>query len=284
MKILVLGANGLIGRTVLRVLSSDNSLEVFGTLRGFHHLQLEENINKKKIISGVDILDKSKILDVFSIIKPDVVINCVGLTKHKRDGNNPINAIKINTLHPHFLAQVSKIFECRFIHLSTDCVFSGKKGFYSECDLPDANDLYGRSKALGEVSYGDALTIRTSTIGHELDSNLGLLNWFLSQTDKCNGFSKAIFSGLPTVVLARVIRDFVLSNKKLVGLYHVAADPINKYDLLNLIAKQYKKKIEIEIDSSLEINRSLNPEKFNVATGFKCPDWPSLIEEMYLFH
>jgi dTDP-4-dehydrorhamnose reductase len=181
------------------------------------------------------------------------------------------------------LAQICTLVGARFIHISTDCVFSGKDGFYTESAFADADDVYGRSKALGEVTYGGYLTLRTSTIGHELQSNYGLLNWFLSQKSSCKGFNKAIFSGLPTVVFAQVIRDFVLKDTQLKGLYHVAAQPINKYDLLKLIAKVYKKEINIEPDDSLIINRSLDASKFNQATGYNPPSWQNLIETMYQY-
>lgn len=282
MRILVLGSQGLIGRTIFRVLSDAPSLKVFGVVR-CERVHVASQKYSGNIICGVDVLDESKLINAFSYVKPEVVINCVGLTKHKDNGFQPFQTIKINSLYPHFLSQISKIFDARLIHLSTDCVFSGKRGFYSEADVPDADDLYGRSKVLGEVSYGDSLTIRTSTIGHELDSSSGLLNWFLSQNDRCSGYSRAIFSGLPTVVLAEVLRDYVLNNKSIKGLYHIAAEPINKYDLLKLIAKQYNKKIKIEIDDNFEINRSLNSQKFNDITDFHCPDWPNLIEQMHRY-
>lgn len=274
----MLGSTGLIGSTVLRVLSEKSSLNVFGTVRSeCSALQLEN------IFTGVDIQDDSRVLDIFASVKPDIVINCVGATKHKDDGNQPINAIKLNALFPHRLAQICNLLGARLIHISTDCVFSGKKGFYTESDQPDADDIYGKTKALGEVLYGDALTIRTSTIGHELNTNYGLLNWFLSQENRCKGFKNSVFSGLPTVVLAQVIRDHILNNKALNGLYHIAAAPINKYDLLKLIAQVYGKIIDVELDEDFVIDRSLDATKFNLATSFKPPEWPQLIQSMYQY-
>ncbi len=278
MKVLVLGSTGLIGSTVSRVLSEKPSLDVFGTVRSDC-----SGLKLKNLFTGVDIQDNSRVLDIFASINPDVVINCVGATKHKDDGNQPINAIKLNALFPHRLAQICNLLGTRLIHISTDCVFSGKKGSYTESDQPDANDVYGKSKALGEVLYGDALTIRTSTIGHELNTNYGLLNWFLSQEKRCKGFKNAVFSGLPTVVLAQVIRDHILNNKALNGLYHIAAAPINKYDLLKLIAEVYGKKIDVELDEDFVIDRSLDATKFNLATSFKAPEWPELIQSMYQY-
>lgn len=283
MKVLVLGASGLIGSTTLRVLSERLDWQVYGTIRSDSIRLFLPRIDVDKLVSNLDVDNISSFIQVISEVRPDVVINCIGATKHKKEGNSPINAIDLNALLPHRLAQICALAGSRFIHISTDCVFSGKEGFYSESSLADADDVYGRSKALGEVTYDGALTLRTSTIGHELQSNYGLLNWFLSQKTSCKGFSKAIFSGLPTVVFAQIIRDIVLENTELKGLYHVAAEPINKYDLLKMISKIYNKEINIEPDESLVINRSLDASRFNQATGYNPPDWQSLIKTMYQY-
>lgn len=283
MKVLVLGSSGLIGSTTLRVISERSDWQVYGSIRSDSIRPFLPMISADKLISNLDVDNFSSIIQTIGEIRPDVVINCIGATKHKKEGNSPINAIALNALLPHRLAQVCTLAGSRFIHISTDCVFSGKDGFYSESAFADADDVYGRSKALGEVTYGGALTLRTSTIGHELQSNYGLLNWFLTQKASCKGFNKAIFSGLPTVVFAQVVRDIVLKNNKLTGLYHVAAQPINKYDLLKMIANVYKKEINIEVDDSLIINRSLDASLFNQATGYNPPNWQDLIETMYQY-
>jgi dTDP-4-dehydrorhamnose reductase len=172
--------------------------------------------------------------------------------------------------------------DARLIHISTDCVFNGRKGLYKETDLSDAEDLYGKSKFIGELhDLPHAVTLRTSIIGHELNSNDSLVDWFLSQTGTVKGYKKAIFSGLPTVELARVIKDFVMPRTDLQGSYHVSADPIDKYTLLNLIANIYGKEIEIIADEKVHIDRSLNSDKFRQATGYQPPSWPILIEKMY---
>jgi dTDP-4-dehydrorhamnose reductase len=172
----------------------------------------------------------------------------------------------------------------RMIHVSTDCVFSGRQGHYRESDQPDATDLYGRSKLLGEVDYPHAVTLRTSIIGHEFGRATALVDWFLTQTTQSvKGFKKAVFSGVPTVELARVMKDFVLPRPDLRGLYHVAAQPIAKFDLLTLVAHQYGKEIEIVPDESLVIDRSLNAARFHEATGYVAPEWPALIEAMHQF-
>ncbi len=243
------------------------------------HASLQENI-----INCGDITKKELVSSVLSKVNPEVVINCAGLTKHKKEADNPAIVMPINALMPHQFASVCNNRKIRFIHISSDCVFSGSKGGYIEEDMPDALDLYGRSKALGELIEGDAITLRTSTIGHEINTNYGLLEWFLAQGDECLGFAKAIFSGLPSIVFAEVIKDYVLPNPHLKGLYHVSADPINKYDLLKLIAKIYDKKIVIKQDCEFTIDRSLNYEKFKAATGYIPAAWPDLIETMYKNH
>ena len=281
MKILILGCSGLIGSTLFRVMFEDPSLEVIGTTRSKNSITKLTETYVNNIITGVDIVDEQILLEIIQSKKPNVIINCIGITKHVDEINNYLGVIKINTTFPHKLAKLCETFSARLIHISTDCVFSGKGGFYSENDPTDSTDLYGKSKALGEIVYGENITIRTSTIGHELSTNNGLLNWFIKQKVRCKGFGNAIFSGVPTVVLAQIIRDYILPRKDLRGLYHIAASPINKYDLLMLIAEIYKKKINIELDRSFKIDRSLNAAKFNSATGYNPPGWRELIEIMF---
>ncbi|MGH1407477.1 MAG: sugar nucleotide-binding protein, partial [Rhodomicrobiaceae bacterium] len=184
----------------------------------------------------------------------------------------------------HQLSRLCREENARYIHISTDCVFSGSRGDYIESDFADTNDLYGRSKFLGEVHQPHSVTIRTSTIGHELTTKYGLLEWFLSQKSQCKGFKHAHFSGLPTVELARVIRDHVSSNKDLTGLYHVGATSISKYDLLKLIANIYNKDIDIIEEQKFIIDRSLNSSRFTKKTGYIAPTWPELIQAMYDQH
>jgi len=167
--------------------------------------------------------------------------------------------------------------------MSTDCVFSGAKGNYTEQDISDAEDLYGKSKFIGEVDYPHSITLRTSIIGHELNSTHGLIEWFLAQQGSCRGYRRVIFSGLPTVVLAQVIRDVVIPKPELFGVYHVAAQPISKFDLLKLVAEVYGKTIDIVPDDVLVIDRSLNAQRFFVATGYKVPTWRDLIKTMYSY-
>lgn len=283
MKVLVIGASGMIGSTVMRVLSENRDWEVFGSVRDAGVKRFFSAPIGERLIAGVDVEQADCIVKVLDQIRPDVVINCAGLTKHKPEAEDPLISIPINTLMPHRLAGLCKLAGARLIHVSTDCVFSGEKGSYVEDDFADARDVYGKSKALGEVLYPHTITLRTSTIGHELQSKYGLLDWFLSQQGRCKGYTRAVFSGLPTVVFAQVVRDVVIPHAELSGLYHVAAKPVNKFDLLKLIAEVYGKSIDIVPDDKLVIDRSLVAKRFQSATGYIAPEWPKLIELMHAY-
>jgi dTDP-4-dehydrorhamnose reductase len=276
-----MGATGLIGSYIFRYLSSNTRHSVFGSIRSPVDIGYFPDRYRPHLHPNINVENIAEVSNIFEKVNPEIVINCIGLTKHIPESFDPIRMIELNAMWPHRLAKLCSDYAAKLIHISTDCVFSGKKGNYLELDLPDSSDLYGRTKILGEVDYGGHLTLRTSTIGHELHTKYGLLEWFLAQERECLGFSRAIFSGLPSVVFAEVIRDFVLLNPQLRGLYQVSADPINKYDLLKLIANIYGKKIEIKQDHEFTIDRSLNCEKFKEATGYTPAAWPNLIETMY---
>ncbi|MFA6061478.1 MAG: SDR family oxidoreductase [Gallionella sp.] len=283
MKILVLGASGMLGNAMARVLSESAELEVFGTVRSEGAKRFFSAEIAARLLAGVDVENHDSLAHAFIRVRPDVVINCVGLIKQLADAEDPLQAIPINALLPHRLARLCALSGARLVHMSTDCVFAGDKGGYRESDQSDATDLYGRSKYLGEVAYPHTITLRTSIIGHELQSAYGLVNWFLSQQKRCNGYTRAIFSGLPTVALAQVVRDVVIPRTDLSGVYHVAAQPISKYDLLKLVADVYGKKIEIVPSEKLVIDRSLNAERFRAATGYVVPGWSELIKLMHSY-
>ncbi len=282
MRILVLGVSGMLGNAVFRLLSSSAGLEVAGTLRNTRDLDAFPAPWRHRITGGVDVLDLDSLTRVLGEQAPEVVINCVGLIKQLSAAKDPLVALPINALFPHRLARLCRLGRARLVHVSTDCVFSGRTGDYRERDLSDAEDLYGRSKQLGEVVDLDhAITLRTSIIGHELRSNRALVDWFLSAQGEVKGYTRAIFSGLPTIELARVIRDHVLPDDTLHGLYHVSAAPIAKHDLLKLIAQTYAKQILIQPSEELVIDRSLNSDRFRSATGYQPPAWPELIDAMH---
>lgn len=283
MRILVLGASGMLGNAMMRVLSEKRDWQVQGTIRSEGARRFFGAEIAERLLAGVDVEQPDSLLQAFILARPQVVINCIGLVKQLADAEDPLQAIPINALLPHRLARLCALTGARLIHPSTDCVFSGERGNYRETDPPDATDLYGRSKLLGEVSYPHTLTLRTSIIGHELRSAHGLINWFLAQPERCRGYRRAIFSGLPTVELARIVRDVVIPNPGLSGVYHVAASPIAKYDLLQLVAEVYGKKIEIIPCDQPVIDRSLKADLFRDATGYVAPDWPELIELMHTY-
>ena len=283
MKVLVLGASGMLGNAVMRVLSESAALDVVGTLRSAAGRRDFAPAIADKMLVGIDVEHSDALVAAFAQARPAVVINCVGLVKQLASAEDPLQAIPINTLLPHRLARLCAVAGARLVHISTDCVFDGARGHYLETDASDAQDLYGKSKYLGEVTEGNVVTLRTSIIGHELHSAHSLVDWFLAQGANCRGYTRAIFSGLPTVELARIIRDVVLPQPQLQGLYHVAAAPISKFDLLTLVARQYEKTITITPDPALCIDRSLDATRFNTASGFAPAPWPELIASMHAY-
>jgi dTDP-4-dehydrorhamnose reductase len=283
LRILILGASGMLGNALYRFFSASENYVTYGTSRSPHLMQALPSALRQNIIQNINVENESGVTELLARVQPTVVVNCVGLVKQLAEANDAIAAIKINALLPHQLARHCQQVNARLIHVSTDCVFSGAKGLYIEEDLPDAQDLYGRSKLLGEVDYDNAITLRTSIIGHEINSHHGLVDWFLSQKGQVKGYRKAVFSGLPTVELARVIRDFVIPHPALHGTYHVSASPINKYELLKLVASAYGSPATLVPDDNLTINRSLESTRFKLATGYEPEAWPELIRQMHAF-
>ncbi len=283
-RILILGASGMLGNALYRFFSTSKNYVTYGTCRSLTLSKLLPATLQQNLIQNINVENESSVTELLSRIRPNVVVNCVGLVKQLAEANDAVEAIKINALLPHQLARHCKQANARLIHVSTDCVFSGAKGMYIEQDLPDATDLYGRSKLLGEVDYDNAITLRTSIIGHEINSHHGLVEWFLAQNGPIKGYQKAVFSGLPTFELARVIRDFVIPHPALQGVYHISASPINKYELLRLIATVYDRHLDITPSDHLIVNRSLDSSRFKGATGYSPATWPDLIRDMHAFH
>ncbi|MBB1507801.1 SDR family oxidoreductase [Pseudoalteromonas sp. SG41-1] len=281
MKILILGATGMLGYSLFSNLSEHAHLSVFGTVRSIDGKEQFFSNMQQQLIACIDAYDIGSLQHAIETLMPDVVINCVGLIKQHGISKQHIDAIKINALLPHELANICDQVNAKLIHFSTDCVFTGNEGLYTENSLPDARDLYGKSKCLGEVSYGKHLTLRTSIIGHELTSAVSLVDWFLSQGESTKGFSKAVFSGLPTCYIATLLAEYILPNPDVTGLLHLSVDPIDKYTLLKLIAEQYQKQITIAESQELVIDRSLNSDKFRQLTQFSPPAWSKLVEYMH---
>lgn len=281
-KVLVLGANGMLGGSIHRYLTNTDKYDVTGTVRS---VKSQENVFKlgfTNVESNIDALDDNSLEFIFDKIRPDFVINCIGIIKQLKESKDPITSIQVNSLLPHKLALMATTYNAKLIHFSTDCVFSGGKGQYSESDTPDEADIYGRSKLLGEIDYGSHLTLRTSIIGHEICGNVSLVDWFLSQKGKVRGFSNAIFSGLPTVVIAEVLDKIFTEYQAISGLYHLSSQPISKYDLLQKIKSEYEFDIEIDEDFSVDVDKSLSSELLRAEiTELAIDDWDELLKKMH---
>lgn len=280
--VLVLGATGMLGHALFSRLAGRRELTVLATVRSAEGLDRwfpPEFL--ERIRPGVDAERFDTVVRVLEEIRPDVVVNCIGVVKQLPLAKDPVVSISVNALFPHLLARACANSGTRMIHIGTDCVFSGEKGNYLESDLPDATDLYGRTKSLGEVDAPHCVTLRTSIIGHEISGRHGLIEWFLAQEGSVRGFARAVFSGLPTVELADVVADRVLPNERLRGLYHVSAAPISKYELLRLVKERYGKKIRIERDEAFTCDRSLDASRFREATGYRPPAWETLVSRMH---
>ena len=281
-RILILGAGGMLGHLLFRSLSERMPGDVFGSIRNLNGLPLSW---RKKfgdcIHQGVDADNFDSIIRIMGVVRPTIVINCVGIIKQLPSVEDSITSITINALFPHRLAQLCKASSSRLIHISTDCIFDGIKGAYTEGDISNATDLYGRTKYLGELHYGHSLTLRTSIIGHELRTNVSLVDWFLSQTNPVNGYTKAIYSGFPTVEFVRILEKYVIPDDRLSGLYQVSSEPISKYDLLNAVAGEYGKQIQIKPYDDFVLDRSLDSSRFRNITGYSPPSWQELVAAMH---
>jgi dTDP-4-dehydrorhamnose reductase len=279
MKALVLGASGMLGHTVLRTLSEH--VETYGTVRARDEDVHAIAPSAAGVLEGVAATDFDTIVGAVARTQPDAIVNCIGIVKQLDAGKAAVPSIAVNSLFPHRLHGLARVSGSQLVHVSTDCVFSGDRGGYTEDDLPDAVDLYGRSKLLGEVVDDRALTIRTSIIGRELRGAHGLLEWFLSQQGReVRGFSRAIFSGWTTTALSRVILELITRQPPLVGLWHVAAEPIDKFTLLQLVRDAFDLDVSIRRDDEVAIDRSLDGSRFRAETGIAAPPWPVMIAEL----
>ena len=280
MRILVLGASGMLGSAAFRGFAAMPGIEAFGTARAESARRHFAESLQPNLLTQVDVLDTDSLLQALAQVRPDVVVNCIGVVKQLSSAKDPLVVLPLNALLPHRLARTANLAGARLVHISTDCVFNGATGNYTEATPSNAEDLYGRSKLLGEVDYSNAITLRTSIIGRELSTRNGLVEWFLGETGAVRGFTHAFFSGLPTDELVRVIARHVLPNPGLTGVWHVGAASISKHHLLLLLRDAYRRDIEIVPDAGLVLDRSLDSTRFREATGYAPPDWPSLIATM----
>lgn len=284
-RILVLGAGGMLGHKVCQLLSSDHEVVAAFRKDAAPYRRLDSVYAKSRLLGGVDVLDEAALASTMDQVRPDAVVNCVGVVKQLKEAENRMLSVAINAYLPHRLAQLCGQCGIRLVHVSTDCVFAGKRGNYTESDPSDAQDLYGKSKYLGETDASEtaAITLRTSIIGRELKRPThGLVEWFLTQRGKaCRGFARAIYSGLTTLELARVIGLVLGCHRQLSGTYHVAGPVINKYDLLLLVSRVFGLEVAIERDDSFRCDRSLVMGPFDQATGYTSPTWEEMIVQMH---
>ena len=260
----------------------DRHMETFATVRGpADDYASLASFNPRRVIGRVDVLSDADLDRAMSAARPDVVINAVGIVKQRRDSENATTTIAVNALLPHRLADRCAAVGVRLIQISTDCVFSGTKGAYAEHDVPDARDLYGRSKVLGEVDRAGCLTVRTSMVGREIRTSRGLFEWFISHRGEIvPGFTRARFSGLTTPELSRVIADIIQRHPELRGVWHVAGDPINKFDLLTIVNDAFGLGSTLRADESFVCDRTLDASRFLNATGYRPPQWAAMVAEL----
>jgi dTDP-4-dehydrorhamnose reductase len=278
MRVLVLGGSGMLGHQLCRVLSG--RLETWATFRedpaGYAQYDL---VPQERALGGVNAEDLGSVRSILERVHPDAVINCIGIVKQRDEAKQAIPSIQVNALFPHQLADLCQEQGARLVQISTDCVFSGLRGRYTEVDVPDPVDLYGRTKLLGELNRPGCLTLRTSIIGWQLNTFSSLLSWFSQQRgQRIKGYQQAIYSGFSTRVLANLISDLIETRPDLSGLYQVASEAISKYDLLTALRDKLGwGDIEIEVDDNFYCDRSLIGTRFSVATGWKAPSWDEML-------
>jgi dTDP-4-dehydrorhamnose reductase len=284
-RVLILGASGILGHMTWKIFQT-RFAEVYATVRKpkahYEQIPFFQDAPKKNLTYGIDLTYPERVLPFFDEIKPDVIVNCTGVTFRRSEANSYEANVRTNALLPHVLNGWCEKNGARLLHISTDCVFSGKDGGYTEQSNPDAHDAYGRSKAMGEVDYSkNALVIRTSIIGPGIESKTELLDWFLSQDGKTiKGFRKTIFSGVGTPFLARTMADIVEKHPTLSGLYQLASEPISKFDLLVKIGKVYGVNVDIVPDDEHVSRKNLNGSRFREATGIITPSWDEMLIDL----
>lgn len=282
MRILIIGGTGMLGHKLVQVLDSDPALDVFCTIRKpFASVKHFGIFDRDRTIDGVDVTDREAIEDAVRSTRPAVIVNAAGIVKQSGESSDEELMRAVNTYLPHVLRDIATASQARLITVSTDCVFSGKKGAYSEKDVPDAHDAYGISKRDGEVNGPNCLILRTSIIGRELVSSHGLVEWFLSNRGgRVSGYTRAVFSGFPTIVFADIVKDVIKDHVNLSGICHVSSDRISKFDLLRLLNDSYHAEVRIDADESVVIDRSLDSSRFRAITGYQPLPWSKMVEKM----
>jgi dTDP-4-dehydrorhamnose reductase len=278
-KVLVLGGDGMLGHRVFLELRERADVKV--TLRQpLSAYSATGLFHPGNALADIDVRDSKSVQAVLAQFKPQAVVNAVGIVKQRRDSEDAIANLEVNSLLPHRLAIACRTIDAQLVQISTDCVFSGQRGGYREDERPDPDDLYGRSKLLGEVTGEGAITLRTSMIGLGLNRKTSLIDWFLAQRGAITGFRRAIFSGFTTRELARVIALIVERHPRASGLYHVSAAPISKYDLLVQLRDRLGMGLEIVAADEPRIDRSLDSTRFRRTFGYTPPSWTAMLDEL----
>jgi len=271
MRVLILGGDGMLGRQLRRILAGRH--EVQATVR-------RETSAEPGLRPGIDVRDFARLRDLVAELLPEAVVNAVGVVKQREEAADAEISIETNALFPHRLARLCSSVGARLVHFSTDCVFSGRAGGYRESDLADPPDLYGRSKLLGEVG-APHLTLRSSIIGLEEGRRQGLVEWFLASRGIVSGYRRAIYSGLTTAEMARLVDRLLVEHRELAGLFHVASEPIDKYSLLSRLARELDRDdIRIEPVDEPHCDRSLDGSAFAAATRYTAPSWDAMLREL----
>ncbi|MCE9603875.1 MAG: SDR family oxidoreductase [Planctomycetia bacterium] len=280
MRCLVLGGGGMLGHQLLLRLQSRHETRV--TLRGRPDKYGEFGLfHSGNSFFGVDARDLERLSRIFAEYRPEAVVNATGIIKQRTESRDILPSLEVNAILPHRLRLLCEEFAARLVQISTDCVFSGRRGNYTETDTPDAEDHYGRTKHLGEVSEAPAVTLRCSLIGLELSHKQSLVEWFLAQRGEVRGYTKAIFSGLTTAEFARVVERVLSGHPALTGIWHVAAAPIDKYGLLTRLADRLgRNDITVVPDDTFSIDRSLSADAFARRTEYRAPSWDEMLDEL----
>jgi len=278
-RLLILGGDGMLGHQLLKSLRPRHETRVTlrGALESYADCGLFDAGNAFDRLPSDDLERLGELLARF---RPDVIVNAIGVVKQREAAHDPIESLEVNSLFPHRLARLARRAGARLIHFSTDCVFSGRRGLYAESDPPDAEDLYGRSKLLGELSGAGCLTLRTSIIGRELRRRLSLVEWFLAQRGTVHGYRRAIYSGFTTLEMARILERIISGDPAASGLWHVASEPISKYALLLLLKRYYRLDTEVQPDETFVCDRSLDSRRFRAEFRYTPPGWEQMIAEL----
>lgn len=280
MRILILGGTGMLGHTLWQYFSS-RFPDTYTTIRQSRTVcEKHELFAGDKVIDSVDVVDFPMLIGIMKCVRPDFILNCIGVTKRRKEADMAIHALTLNALLPHKLLEWGQNNSAKVVNFSTDCVFDGEQGNYTEESPTNATDLYGKTKALGEIQGANALTLRSSFIGTELHDGTELLEWFLSQTGRVKGFKNAIYSGLTIFELSRVLENIMMYHPNATGIYNVSSDPISKFDLLMLIKEKMNLGVEILPDETVKCNRSLDSTKFRKEFSYTPPAWKVMVEEL----